>query len=159
MFLMLVASAIGSAKEIALLVGINNLSKVVSPGGGNRPQVSIRFNTDGTIDDATGDTGGALSYSQTGTWLLSGRAPRDNTDWEVKGDIQTEDVTNANTFSGSVHGGSFVDISTNPLVTLTKDTNSEGASSATIIFTLRRKTSPSNNSASSTITLAVDITA
>ena len=91
-----------------VLVEVPNISGLTDPldstigAGANRPQVSIRINTDGTIDTATGDTGSSLSYSQDGTWLPD--APADNTDWEIRFTINSEDTGAAGTWTGSTTG-------------------------------------------------------
>ena len=151
------AFAIGGAKELIDLVGLNNLLSTTLLSSGDRPQVSLRFNSDGTIDEALGDTSAALTYSETGTWLAGGGAPDDASEWEVSMTIATEDVTSANTFTGGLAAEAFNDLDTNPLVTLTKDSGAAGNSGATVTFTVRNKAQPSNTETSGTLSFDVNI--
>lgn len=152
---LLLVKGVGGSREYPDIDGLNTLTSQTLLSSTDRPQVSIRFNADGTIDQAEGDDSGPLSYSQTGTWLTGGFVPLDATDWECKMTIVTEDVTNANTFSGS--GTTYAALNTAPLYTLQKDTNSAGDSSATVNFQLRNKTHNLFLDSSPTITFNVNV--
>lgn len=127
--------------EIVEMTGVNALSSSIGSSSGNRPQVSIKILGDGTIDEATGDTGSALSYSQTGRWLTPG--PDVQADWECKYEINSEDVGDPGTFTGMTVS-TWTDCNTDPVVTWTKDGTDLGTASANITIYVREKADTNN---------------
>jgi len=115
----------------------------VTGSGGDRPRLSLRFNTNGDIEKADDDTGSTLVYSTVGTWLDT-TPPDDSSAWEVRLVIDTEDGGDPGTWSGDTTG-SFLAISSNRTFTWTKDNNDDGSSQTTYTVTLRKITSPGNS--------------
>ena len=112
--------------------------------GGNRPRYSLRINSDGNYEGANNNTGSALSYSSFGQWLDTNAAPIDNTDWEAQLTVNSEDIGDPGTWTGSTRG-SWVDISTDPFWTWTKDANDLGTCDSIVTVEIRQKSKTDNS--------------
>lgn len=142
--LMAMATAGGGINETPSITGLADpLTSTVIGSGGDRPQVSFRFNSDGTIDEATGDTGSALSYTEVGSWL-NNQPPNDSSDWEVRVTIDAEDIGDPGTFTGSATG-SFLVLSSNRTWTWTKDANDLGTAGAEVTIDVRQVSDTGNS--------------
>jgi len=114
---------------------LTSLTKLMTDTSGNLPQISFRFETDGDIAEATGDTGSALSFSKVGEWL-SDLTDLDSSEWEIQVEILTEDVGDPGTWTGSAVE-SFIALSSQRVWTYTKDDIGIGKSESQVRVTLR----------------------
>lgn len=115
----------------------------------DRPIVSIRFNSNGNLLEATGDTGSSLSYSVVGTWL-NNTTGIDGNDWEVKFNIDSEDNGAAGTWTGATTD-TFVSLDVAKTFTWTKDLAIDGTANSEVTITLRHKTNTSNSATLSNV--------
>lgn len=154
----LFASAAGAPSQVADVSDLTTPLDTTEPtASGDRPQVSIQFNTNGDIEEATGSTGAALSYSTVGTWLADGVDPLDSSDWEVQVTVDTEDVGDPGTWTGAATG-SYLALSTTRTWTWTKDGTDLGTAESEVTVTLRR-VSDTGNTDNKTVTCQVTISA
>lgn len=116
--------------------------------GGNRPVVSVRFNTDGTMERASGHTGAALNYISSGDWL-DAVPPATPGDWEVRWDVTSEDA--GGTWSGSTREV-FIGLGSQRTFTWTKDTNGQGIVNSDVTITLREIADTGNSASRSAMT-------
>jgi len=133
---------------------LSSLTKQLSPPGGNRPIISFRFETDGDVSEATGDTGSALVFSKVGEWL-SDLTDIDSSEWEIQTEVLTEDVGDPGTWTGSARE-SFVALSSQRTWTYTKNGNDAGNSQSQVRVTLR-EIADTGNSTNGTRTHNVEI--
>lgn len=124
--------------------------------GGDRPRIGFQFHTDGRIREATGDTGSALVYSDAGWWLDTNAAPRDASEWELRADIDTEDVGDPGTWSGTF--AAWQALSASRTFTWTKDANDAGTAESELTIQLRQIAKPSNAASRSNLTYRGTIT-
>lgn len=141
-----------------LAAEVADLNTIEPQASGDRPQVSHRFNSDGTIESATGNTGAALSYSTVGNWLDNSQAPIDNTDWEIRLTIDSEDVGDPGTFTG-LTAGTWTELSSAATVTWTKDGTDLGTASAAVTYDIRQKSANSNSATLSGVDYGCTISA
>ena len=119
------------------------LTSLVSGPGGDRPITSFRFDTNGDILEATGDTGSALSFSKVGEWV-SPIGGLDASKWEVLINVTAEDVGDPGTWTGSTLE-SYQNLSTQKTFTWTKDGSDIGTAESTITVTIRNIDDTSNS--------------
>ena len=150
--LALVAGA-GQTPQIAALSSL--LSRFEPQGSGDKPIVSIRFKTNGDLEEATGDTGLPLSYSKVGEWLDS-VPPDDSSDWELNVTVDTEDVGDPGTWEGDVRG-SFLALSGQRTYSWVKDGLDLGTAESTCTITLRQVSDTGNSVSRSSMTYRVTI--
>ena len=148
----------GRTGEVPTLADVSSLSKVVSPSGGDRPQVAIKFLSNGRIQSATGDTGGALSFSNIGWWLDTDAAPHTDSDWEVKLTVDSSSGSDTGTYTGNSLT-TFHVLSADVTWTLTKDDNSNGNAVKNITLDIRQVSKTTNSDTKTTIPHTVEITA
>jgi len=110
-------------------------------GGGVRPITSIRFASNGQILEAIGDTGVALPYNGVGNWL-DNIVGLDNTDWEVMVVIDSEDIGDPGTWTGTF--GVFLVLSATRTYTWTKDGTGIGTAGSIVTITLRQVSDAGN---------------
>lgn len=130
------------------------LSATGIAGDGNRTIASIRFNLNGDIEEATGDEGAPLSYSTVGTWV-NRTSGLDNTDWEIKVTIDSEDTGASGTWTGSTIG-SFLELSTTRRFSWEKDTDAVGTASSDITIQVRQKSDTGNSATRAGITYSAE---
>ena len=149
--------ATGHSNPLVLtLAGLTAADPITSTilNGGNLPQTSLRVNTDGTLETATGDSGSALSYSQEGSDFVNGG---DGTPYEILITAVSE-TGDAGTVSGSTIG-SYVAISTVLTWTWQKDTNVTGVATKTVDVTIREIARTSNSITLSNLALVSECSA
>ncbi len=156
----LVIVAMGNNKlvEIPTLVDVADLSHIEPQASGDRPIVSVQFNTNGKFQEAVGDTGAALSYTDEGWWLNTDAAPFDASDWEVRMTIDAEDVGDPGTFTGAA-AAIWHPLSTTRTFTWTKDGTDLGTAGADVTFDLRQISDNSNSANVTGIDLDATISA
>jgi hypothetical protein len=133
------------------------LLSIVSPSGGNTPIVSVRFNSNGDIEEATGDSGAALSYSKVGTWLTN-ITGLDGSEWEINFTVDSEDNGDPGTWTGATRG-SYIDISTNRVYTWEKDANDVGTANSEVTCTIREIADTGNSDSRSSLSYDAQISA
>lgn len=118
------------------------LSHLITDVSGDRPIVTFRFAPNGDILEAVGDTGSLIVYIKVGEWVddLSGL---DNTDWELRVVIDSEDIGDPGTWFGAATG-SFADLQFNRDFAWHKDGNGIGTAGSILTITLRQKSNPAN---------------
>ena len=139
---LLAASVLGGGPVPQLTDLTDPLETTVQGVGGNRPVVSVRFNSDGTIDEGVAETPSSPSYSEVGQWLddLTGL---DNTDWEVLFTIDSEDNGDPGTWTGSTTG-SYQELSANRTYTWTKNASDAGTANSEVTVSIRQKSDNAN---------------
>lgn len=125
--------------------------------GGDLPIVSVRFKTNGDIDEATGDSGSALSYSKVGTWLNE-IPPSDNSDLEINFTVDSEDNGDPGTWTGATRG-SFLTLDTERTYTWTKDANDIGVANSEVTITLRQVSNTGNSASRSNLSYDAECSA
>jgi len=125
------------------------LASVIGPPGGDRPITSVKFKTDGDIEEATGDTGGALSYSKVGE-VVDPVGGFNGVDWQINFTVNSEDNGDPGTWSGSTRG-SYIDLATERTFTWTKDANDQGTANSVVTVTVRAVADTSNSDTKSNI--------
>ena len=137
--------------ELPQLTALSDpLESDIAVGSGTRPIAGFRFLPTGEIQEATGDTGTALSYSTVGYWLQTGQAPRVSTDWEVQVAITSETGANGTWTAGPF--STYIDTSTTPTFTWTKDSIPQGTATSDVVITLRQKSDTGNVASRSAMT-------
>jgi hypothetical protein len=128
---------------------------VVTPAGGNRPQSSLRFNSNGDIEEASGNTGGALSYSKVGEWL-NDTSGVTGSEWELNFTVDSEDTGDPGTWFGDARG-SYIDLSSTRTFTWEKDDSTNGTANSEVTITLRNVATPGNSTSRSNISFDAEI--
>lgn len=141
----------GATRAVPDLSALSDpLSSTLISGTSDKPQVSFRFNTDGTIDEATGDTSAAFVYSQVGTWI-DPDPPVNAADWEVRVTVNTEDVGDPGTWVGATRGA-FNTLDVQRTYTWSKDDTTNGTAESEVTITLRQVSLTSNSAERSAMT-------
>ena len=142
MTIIMAAAGLNTGQEIPTLLQLTDpLNETIGPTG-DRPIVAVRFQTNGDIEEATGDTGSALVYSKVGEWVAGG--PNDPSDWELLFDVQTEDVGDPGTWTGSTRG-SYITLNALRTFIWTKDGTDGGQAESVVDLTLRQISDTSNS--------------
>jgi len=133
------------------------LASTATDASNDHPISSIKFLTDGTIEEATGDDGSALSYSQVGTWLdeISGV---DNTDWEINFTVDSEDNGDPGTWAGATRG-SYIALSTERTYSWQKDGLDLGTAGSEVTVTVRQVSDTANAASKANVTYNATIEA
>jgi len=159
-FNLLAAVAAAAAKVAGAIPQLTALSDPLSSSildpTSDLPQVSVRFNTDGTIQEAIGDSGSALSYSTVGNWL-DNVPPDDSADWELNFTVNSE--TGAAGTWGGATTGSFIALSTQRTFTWQKDTSAIGTANSDVTATLRQVSRTSNSTSVANLTYVTEVSA
>lgn len=121
----------------------------------DRPICAVRFLANGDIEEATGDTGAALSYSKVGTWLPT--PPFDEDDWEINFTIDSETGA-AGTWSGSTTD-SYLTLNGTITFLWTKDTTGNGRADSEVTCTVRQVSDTGNSASRSNLTYQAEISA
>ncbi len=108
--------------------------------GANRPIVSLRLKTDGTLQVALGHTGTALTYNDIGVDYLDGGA--DGASYEAKVTLGTPTGA-AGSMTGSTTGA-FQALSVQRTWSWTKDSTSVGTATQPITVEVREVAAPAN---------------
>ena len=143
------AAMAGGVTQIPNAQATDTLEAVVVGPGGNRPIVGLKFTTTGDIEEATGNTGSALSYSKIGEWVspVGGLVPGD---WEVQVSIVSEDTGDPGTWGGTTTG-SYFDLGTERTYTWTKDGSDAGTANTVFNVTVRNVADTSNSDTQSNV--------
>ena len=120
--------------------------------GANSPLVSVRFQPNGDIEEATGSTGAALVYNKVGVWL-STVPPLNAADWEVNPTITAEDAGGG--WVGLMNVFSTLDSTRTH--TWTKDNLNNGTVDSTLSWELRQVSNPSNTAVRVGLTYSLEI--
>ena len=129
------AAVVISLSGYAATSKISNIS-----AGANRPIVSLRLKTDGTLQVALGHTGASLVYNDIGSDYLVGGT--DGASYEAKVTLGTPTGA-AGTMTGSTTGA-FQALSTQRTWSWTKDSTSSGSANQPITLEVREVATPAN---------------
>lgn len=130
------------------------LASLLGDPASNQPQVSVRFKSNGDIEEATGDTGSPLSYSKVGEWL-NNTTGMDGSEWELNFTVDSETGA-AGTWTGATRG-SYIDLSIDRTFTWTKDTTAIGQANSEVTATVREIAEPTNSASRSALTYRAEV--